>query len=615
MDKMKYTFFTSKEIKPRGWLKTELEIQASGLCGNLDKVWRDVRDSAWIGGDSDGWERVPYWLDGFIPLAYLLEDEDMISRAKRYVESIMSAQKPDGWICPCPDDERGDYDVWAALLIAKVLCLYGDCSGDERAFSAVKKCLKQLSGHLDYNTLRNWGAARWFEGLIPIYRLYEICGEEWLVVLAKKLRVQGFDWERAFREGLIDDCAQGWDYISHVVNIAMMLKSEALWSLFGDGSAQAFADAAAEYLDKKHGAAAGHYNGDENLSGNSPVQGAELCSVVELMYSYEILFAVTGDTKWLDRLEQIGFNSLPAALAPDMWTHQYDQMTNQAACYPMKTPTFRTNNNEAHIFGLEPNFGCCTANFGQGFPKLALSSFFKAEDGIAACALVPAVIKTSVNGTAVSAEIAGGYPFEDSARFIICADKPVEFCFYIRVPIWAKSAKIDGKNALPGSFFRILKRWSGKSVITAEFEFETQLVKRPEDMVCVRRGPLIFSIPIEEKWERVEYEKDGVERRFPYCDYHIYPQSEWNYAIAGSEFETVRQEAEKPFDAVRAPIAVYADAVRIDWGFEDGHVLRAPRSREPLGAPERIRLIPYGCTNLRMTEVPFIKDKKTLRKN
>ena len=73
-----YAFFTTNEIKPRGWLRRQLEIQAKGLCGNLDRVWRDVRDSAWIGGDSEGWERVPYWLDGAIPLAYLLEDADLI---------------------------------------------------------------------------------------------------------------------------------------------------------------------------------------------------------------------------------------------------------------------------------------------------------------------------------------------------------------------------------------------------------------------------------------------------------------------------------------------------------------------------------------------------------
>ena len=105
-------------------------------------------------------------------------------------------------------------------------------------------------------------------------------------------------------------------------------------------SCENFAEKASEYLDKKHGTAAGHYNGDENLSGTSPIQGGELCSVVELMYSYEWLFAVTGNIKWLDRLELLAFNSLPAAISPDMWSHQYDQMTNQAACFPDGKTTF-----------------------------------------------------------------------------------------------------------------------------------------------------------------------------------------------------------------------------------------------------------------------------------
>ena len=107
----KWNFYTTDEVKPQGWLKRQLEIQAEGLSGNLDKMWRDIRDSSWIGGDADGWERVPYWLDGFIPLAYLLKNEDMISRAKKYIYDIISFQKADGWICPCKDEERKEYDT------------------------------------------------------------------------------------------------------------------------------------------------------------------------------------------------------------------------------------------------------------------------------------------------------------------------------------------------------------------------------------------------------------------------------------------------------------------------------------------------------------------------
>ena len=98
---MTYSFFDPNMISPKGWLRDQLMVQAAGLSGNLDKMWPDVRDSAWIGGDREGWERVPYWLDGFIPLAYLLEDSDMIARADRYINAILDRQQEDGWICPC----------------------------------------------------------------------------------------------------------------------------------------------------------------------------------------------------------------------------------------------------------------------------------------------------------------------------------------------------------------------------------------------------------------------------------------------------------------------------------------------------------------------------------
>ena len=86
-----WNFYTSKEIKPEGWLKRQLTIQAEGLSGNLHKIWPDVRDSAWIGGEREGWERVPYWLDGFVPLAYLLEREDLIADAEKGESGFIDA--------------------------------------------------------------------------------------------------------------------------------------------------------------------------------------------------------------------------------------------------------------------------------------------------------------------------------------------------------------------------------------------------------------------------------------------------------------------------------------------------------------------------------------------
>lgn len=342
--KGKWNFYTSNEIKPCGWLKKQLEIQAKGLSGNLDKVWRDVKESKWTGGTAEGWERVPYWLDGFIPLAYLLKDDDMILRAKKYVNAILARQNSDGWICPCNVEERKTYDTWVVLLIAKVLVVYYECSGDERIPQVVYKVLKNYYELLKNGEIKlfDWGKYRWFEGFTAISFAYEKFGEEWLKELAEILKEQGTDYTKL--TGLWKRPLNQWRFETHIVNIAMALKFEAVSCKI---TGERYSDKAEELYDilsRFNGTAVGLFTGDECLSGLSPIQGTELCAVVEQMYSYEQLYAYTGDSKWAQRLEMLAFNALPATFSDDMWAHQYDQMSNQIACkrFPGKT-IFRTN--------------------------------------------------------------------------------------------------------------------------------------------------------------------------------------------------------------------------------------------------------------------------------
>ena len=599
-----YTFFSTNELKPAGWMRDQLRRQADGLAGNLDRIWPDVRDSAWIGGDREGWERVPYWLDGFIPLAFLLDDRDMQDRAKRYIDAILDRQQPDGWICPCPPEKRGNYDLWAVLLICKVLSVWCGCTGDARAQSALEKCLLQLNAHLNVNTLRNWGAARWFEGLIPIYWLYERTRDVRLMELAKKLRVQGFDWPSVYDSGLIEGLTKDWDQLSHIVNTGMMLKSEALYGRIGEDTG--FAYRALRWLDAHHGTAAGIVNGDECLSTSSPIQGSELCGVVEFMYSCEQLFSLTGDPMWLDRLEWAGFNALPAACSPDMWAHQYDQLANQTACYPTREKHFRTNGKEAHVFGLEPEYGCCTANFGQGFPKLALSAFMRAPDGVALCVLQPCELNAMIEGKAVRIECETAYPFRDRAVLHIRCEQPTEFTLYIRVPGFAKAAVVGGETTAPGTLHPIRKTWLDETVEIA-FAFQPEFIPRPEGLYAVRRGPLTFSLPIPAKVEKKEYIRDRVERRFPYCDYHLYPEGPWNFGFASGLFDLIEYPVENPFDPQTPALALRAKLRTVAWGMEDGICDRVPDKSQTGSICEK-ELIPYGAAKLRMTEMPLLTD-------
>src|SRR6476619_4464528 len=44
-------------IRPTGWLRRQLEVQAQGLSGHLDETWPDVGpESGWLGGKGESWE-------------------------------------------------------------------------------------------------------------------------------------------------------------------------------------------------------------------------------------------------------------------------------------------------------------------------------------------------------------------------------------------------------------------------------------------------------------------------------------------------------------------------------------------------------------------------------
>lgn len=108
-------------IKPQGWLKDQLTIQADGLSGHLSLFWPDVMNSSWIGGTADGGlhERAPYWLNGFLPLAHQLENQTLIEMAYQYVDYILSHQAEDGWLGP--DDDKDGNEYWSKYFMMMIL--------------------------------------------------------------------------------------------------------------------------------------------------------------------------------------------------------------------------------------------------------------------------------------------------------------------------------------------------------------------------------------------------------------------------------------------------------------------------------------------------------------
>jgi hypothetical protein len=616
-------------IRPTGWLQRQLRLQADGLSGHLDEFWPDVGQSQWFGGKAEGWERAPYWLDGAIPLAWILDDAPLKARITKYVDYIVEHQRADGWYGPYPEDAVARrYDMWAILLANKVLAQYHEATSDARVLGAVTKSLRAMTTGLDRTPLYDWGKFRWFEGLVPILYAYERTREPWLLDLARKLRTQGVDYEALFKSDdlMVPTPRRGlWKWTKHVVNTGMAPKASALsWRLDQRESDRAWATGMIEFLDRYHGQVTGMFSGDESLSGKNPLQGTELCAVVEFMYSLEHLFSVFGNPLFGDRLERVAFNALPATISPDGWTHQYDQQVNQVQCTINPDHNWATNGPEANLFGLEPNYGCCTSNMHQGWPKLVAHLMMKSPDeGIVFAAYAPCRAQFTSRGVPVTVSLDTDYPFRETLTLKVSPERAARFPVVLRVPAWADGAtvRVGGGQAVTlkaGTLHRIVREWNGTTELAIRFPMAPKVTARYNGAIAIERGPLVYSLKIGEEWRRVNAEKPH--REPPHADYEIRPTTPWNYGLiaSGNSVSDLRFEerpvGEKPFSPDGAGMFATAKARRLpNWKIVRGWAgeLSAPDaawadpgrklSEEP---EETVTLIPYGCTNIRITEFP-----------
>ena len=154
-----------------------------------------------------------------------------------------------------------------------------------------------------------------------------------------------------------------------------------------------------------------------------------------------------------------------------------------------------------------------------------------------------------------------------------------------------------------------IKANENKEIIIT-FDTVPYLEERTSGLNTIKCGSLVFSIPIKFEKKMYEFTRDGVERKYPYCDYELLPLSDWNYALTGNIFTVFRNNiANIPFSSDEPPVVIKAKARKINWGLEDGYenvCARVPESLDAVSDEEEITLYPYGCSKLRITEIPII---------
>jgi hypothetical protein len=609
------------EIRPAGWLARQLRIQADGLGGHLDEFWPDVGpNSGWLGGTGESWERGPYFLDGLLPLAWQLDDAGLKAKAMRFINWTLDHQQPNGMIGPVKND-----DWWPRMVMLKVLAQYYEATADARVIPVMTRYFHYQLKEAPARPLREWGKYRWQDEVLVIEWLYERTGDAALLQLASLLQAQGYDWEASFvnfkytaavTKAYLNTAVDGVKpdaMAAHGVNNGQALKTAAVqYRLTGDAAAGRTAfNRQLGALDRFHGMPNGMFSCDEHLGGLEPSHGSELCTVVETLYSLEVVLAAFGDAAVGDRIEKIAYNALPGTFDDAMWAHQYDQQSNQIQV-GLNSKPWTTNGVESNLYGLEPNFGCCTANFHQGWPKLTSSLWMRSADGGLVCAVyAPCTVETALGGNHVSLRVETEYPFKQDVRIMVSPAKAASFPLRLRIPAWARCAavRVNGKAqqsaAEPGTFAVIERRWEAGDVVELHLPMTPSVSRHFNQSMALMRGPLVFSYDPGESW--VKLRDRGMT-----ADWQVFPRGAWNYGLALDERSAGGVEVEesevgaRPFAGARTAVNLRVKARRLDgWRSEDG-VAAAPPSgvQRSSNADETLELIPYAAAKLRVTAFP-----------
>lgn len=599
-------------VRPAGWLRDQLQIQSDGLSGHLGEVWPDCGPrSAWRGGDGEAWERGPYYLDGLVPLAHLLRDPRLVGIAEPFIEWILGSARADGFFGPAAND-----DWWPRMVAAKALTQHAEATGDPRVLPLLSRYFRHQLDHLAARPLRDWGQARAADNVLSVYWVYERTGEPFLLELAALLLGQGIDWPDLWREFPHRGPQTRWDHRVHVVNVAMALKFFAVRARLTHALAEegAAARAALEAIWEHHGQAHGMFSGDEWLAGTDPTRGVETCAVVESLFSLAVLLGTFGQAALGDRLERIAYNALPACQSPDQWLHQYDQQANQVQCSVAQRPGW-SNGEWANTFGLQPHFGCCTANLHQGWPKFVSHLWARAPGGgLAAVAYGPCSVRAEAGGRPVSITEETDYPFRDEIRLVVRPEgEGARFPLHLRIPGWSAQGadcSVAGGDASPERVpvrpgWHVLDRhWRPGDTVTLHLPAGPERVSRPSGGVAVRRGPLVFVHAAAEQWRRLRGED-------PVPDCAVFPAGPWNYGLVRDAPLEVRTAdiPRQPFASGVAPLRLLTRGRRVP-----GWTLAGPSAAPPPPAPavtgepvEAIELVPYGSARIRVSEMPEVE--------
>jgi len=613
-------------IRPGGWIREQLVRDLKqGATGHYDKINPTVshdlfgankRESsplgipiitanqrpAWWSGEHEG-----YWKDAVTRTAFLTKDEEYMERAHGWMERILDNQGSDGYIGIYKKGNRYNHagengELWAQSRIMVAMLAYAEFTGDQSVYGSVKKAVDlTMSEYVPGQSyFRNSNSKLLNGGLSHGLAFADVL--EWLY------RDTGSADYKSFTEFLYKDFSKHCK-CNNDIALQKLLERDRKFYLHAPHIAEHFmipfflaqttgkdeyreASQNAMHKLRYHLTPSKGLVGHENVDGDRGTADAlyEYCSITELAISLVRTMQFTGSAEAADMVETMTMNAGQGARLPVL-----------KACSYLTSDNRETINRHGHL-GREgysaSHFAaaCCTLNAGRLMPHYISGMWMQSKkpQGLAAMLYGPCELDTQISGVKVHIKEETDYPFSDNITFTISPDSPLDFSLLLRKPGFVKDMKIKGPDCTikpNGNFMEVRKKWNKGDQFTVTMEPEVETVPGlpggwtdPKEY-CVRRGPLLFSLKIPARLEKVSEHRDSG-----FYDYEISPQKalDTDYRlIEKAGFETKRKPSANPLRP-----------------FEESPLVLGGEMHDKSGRAKKVELVPQGCTILRRVSFP-----------
>jgi len=633
-------------IKADGFLKEQLLLGKDGIAGHLyelepgmihDPFINKTYVEQWGDGDQSGWGAEisgNYWT-GYIQHAFTLGDEEMIKIATDWVDTMIKKQKPDGYLGTYYEDDAKifeDYNAWGTACAMRGLLAFYEATGRKDVLEAVHKCMLWFCDTWAGDNKTSYGGP-FIVGILVF--CYMHTGDERLIKFAEEYEEYLCNHDifsnsyKAFLEG------EFHYYSNHTAGLGSAVRRPALlYSVTGNTdylkASERIIKQVREHSVLHSGAPVSSFEYLGPVTSNAE---AEYCSFAFFNASYSYMSYITGEAKYGDYMEEIFYNAAQGARKKDEKAIAYLSAPNQIYATCHSSTDGAANDMQAYAPCYPTS--CCPVNAVAVVPEFIRGMMlYDDNENIYMTAYGPCNLK--YKDIIIKEETL--YPFRNSVKFVIDADK--EFSVFLKIPTWAKGYKITLNENIINSeknkngYAEISNKWNIGDILEITFETEVEVIRLDDSdgsskyPIAFKYGSLLFSYHIPEEW-----------RAYPGHPTTPLPDG-WNWWNVFPEFK--EPEDGDPHDNIGRRRNAYSWNIAVDENIKSENIsveftddsgyawsnpkiklhttcYKAPylcatyplKTLEPFGKRQYIThempltLVPYGCTNLRISYFPI----------